>query len=248
MNFAEFFRKVVFALVALLAGTAFAGQEMEFVTIPEGANPAKAMIGIPIKVIQSFEMQTTEVTQLQWFKVMGDNPSYFKNEEDCKMEHRVVEGIKLCPGHPVERVSRNDVQKFITEYNQQRNDGYTYRLPTEVEWEYAARAGTTTAYSFGDDALDIRAYAWFWNNSGDSTHQVGQKRTNPWGLYDIHGNVWEWVQEVASSDSGRYCTIRGGGWNNYAVRLRSDFRYDGLPCYRYDFVGFRLVRTEVPKT
>jgi len=98
------------------------------------------------------------------------------------------------PRQPVETVSWQDVQEFIRRLNRRLNtqeQGLQYRLPTEAEWEYAARAGTTTAYSFGDDVSQLRAYAWYRDNSGEKTLPVGQLQSNAWGLYDMHGNVWE---------------------------------------------------------
>ncbi len=112
-----------------------------------------------------------EVTQKQWHEVMGTNPSTFKGDD-----------------LPVESVSWNDVQKFIKKLNKKENTN-KYRLPSEAEWEYAARAGTTTRYSFGDDARKLRNYAWYYANSNFETHPVGEKKPNTWGLYDMHGNV-----------------------------------------------------------
>ncbi len=210
---------------------------------------------VTVRFTRDFEMQTTEVTQLQWFEVMGTNPSKFKSEKYCKGEHREIEGVELCPHNPVEKVTWNEVQDFITKLNQQKNDGYTYRLPTEAEWEYAARAGTTTAYSFGKDSEDLGAHGWYWDNSNSRAHKVGQKNANAWGLYDVHGNVWEWVQDDYASDlpggidplqsSGRYRVVRGGSWYYNARDLRSALRSYGYPGYRISLVGFRLLRTPV---
>lgn len=131
----------------------------------------------PVTITQPFEMQTTQVTQSEWEKVMGNNPSRFKGSS-----------------RPVERVSWDDVQKFISKLNESQSE-YVYRLPTEAEWEYACRAGTTSAYFFGDDAKDIQQYAWTSVNSDDQTHDVGTLKPNPWRLYDMCGNVWEWVHD-----------------------------------------------------
>jgi formylglycine-generating enzyme required for sulfatase activity len=109
---------------------------------------------------------------------MGKNRSRFQGDDN----------------RPVETVSWEEVQMFLDKLNAME-DGKKYRLPTEAEWEYAARAGSTTAYSFGDDSSQLGKYAWFKDNAGNTTHPVGKLRPNAWGLYDIHGNVWEWVQD-----------------------------------------------------
>lgn len=130
-----------------------------------------------VTISKEFEIADAPVTQAQWKEVMGSNPSYFKGDD-----------------HPVECVSWEDAQKFIQKLNESQSE-YTYRLPTEEEWEYCARAGTTTAYFFGDDPKDLPKYAWFYENSENRTHPVKQKLPNPWGLYDVCGNVWEWCQD-----------------------------------------------------
>jgi formylglycine-generating enzyme required for sulfatase activity len=174
----------------------------------------------------AFYLQTTEVTQGQWRKVMGNNPSYFKNcGDDC----------------PVEQVSWNDVQEFIRKLNSMEGTD-KYRLPTEGEWEYAARAGTTTAFSFGDSESKLGDYGWYDGNSGRNTHPAGQKRPNPWGLYDVHGNVWEWAQDIYEGGSVR--VFRGGSWFNYAGRCRSARRNGYDPGNRFSDLGFRLARTK----
>ncbi|MBF0627768.1 MAG: SUMF1/EgtB/PvdO family nonheme iron enzyme [Magnetococcales bacterium] len=192
-----------------------------------------------VTISRAFYMQTTEITQGQWREVMGSNPSYFSSCGDT------------CP---VEQVSWNDLQDFISRLNS-RGEG-TYRLPTEAEWEYAARAGTTTAYSFGSSDSNINQYAWSYSNSSSTTHPVAQKLPNAWGLYDMHGNVWEWVADYwsdsftssavtdpqgPSSGSGR--VIRGGGWGSDPVYLRSAFRGDYDPGYRNLDFGARVLRT-----
>jgi formylglycine-generating enzyme required for sulfatase activity len=192
--------------------------------------------------VSDFFIGKYEVTQGQWESVMGNNPSRFRN---CGA---------ACP---VEQVSWNDVQDFIRRLNQ-KNGMNKYRLPTEAEWEYAARAGGQTKYCFGDDADDLGEYAWYDRNSGSRTHPVGRKKPNAWGLYDMHGNVWEWVQDwkgeyhagrvsnPTGPQRGSSRVFRGGSWNSYAENCRSADRdrYDlDRPDLRYDHLGFRLVRT-----
>lgn len=169
---------------------------------------------------------------------MGSSPSYYKGDD-----------------LPVEKVSWNDVQDFIKKLNE-KEGGNKYRLPTEAEWEYSVRAGTTTRYSFGDEESKLGDYAWYYANSGSKTHEVGQKKPNPWGLYDMHGNVWEWVQDIYhnsysgapndgsfwKSGDGSYRVIRGGGGGYGAGGCRSAVRtYYGQALRRRD-LGFRLLR------
>ncbi|MDR1921073.1 MAG: formylglycine-generating enzyme family protein [Candidatus Adiutrix sp.] len=218
---------------------------MEFVLIPAG----EFMMGSPdadkeafdgekpqhrVTISQPFYLGKYAVTQAQWEAVMGNNPSFFK-------------GLS----NPVERVSWEDVQEFIKKLNQKEGTS-KYRLPTEAEWEYAARAGTTSRYSFGDDAEALGRYAWYWDNSGMTTHPVGGKEPNGWGLYDMHGTVWEWVQDwygdyAGSSatdpqwpSSGSYRVNRGGSWLSYARYCRSASRDSRSPDSRGLILGFRL--------
>jgi formylglycine-generating enzyme required for sulfatase activity len=191
-----------------------------------------------VTISKPFYMQTMPVTQGQWQKVMGNNPSHFKGDDNC----------------PVENVSWNDVQEFISKLNSMERED-RYRLPTEAEWEYACRTGSTTAYCFGDDPGHLGEYAWYSSNSGSKTHPVGQKTPNAWGLYDMHGNVWEWVQdrcgdylsgnvtdpEGLSSGWGR--VIRGGSWGSDARLCRSAYFSGDDPESRSLIHGFRLLRT-----
>lgn len=181
-----------------------------------------------------------EVTQGQWRAVMGNNPSYFK---DCGDQ---------CP---VESVSWNDAQEYIKRLNSK--SGQSYRLLTEAEWEYAARAGTSTHYHFGNDESGLANYAWYGEYSSGRTHPAGQKQANAWGLYDMHGNVWEWVQDCyansyanaptdgkAQTQSGCDRRVRrGGSWNSGAHFLRSAFRDDYASDIRGVNIGFRIART-----
>jgi formylglycine-generating enzyme required for sulfatase activity len=187
--------------------------------------------------IAAFELGRTEVTQAQWAAVMGAVPSFNR-------------GAAL----PVETVSWDDVQIFIARLNERT--GRRYRLPTEAEWEYAARAGTTTAFSFGDDPAAIGDFAWYGDNSGKKAHPVATKKPNPFGLNDMHGNVWEWVQDCyrpsydgAPGDGGTVpdspgCerVIRDGSGVDYPKSLRVAERYRNAPDYRNGNLGFRLAR------
>jgi len=230
------------------------GAGMQFVPIPAGTFQMGEDSFHTVTLTHAFEMQITDVTQAQWVKVMGSNPSQFKARENCPKTYREEKGIAMCPLNPVENVSWDDVQSFIGKLNTKNPDSQ-YRLPTEAEWEYAARAGTTTYFSFGNDENQADQYAWTSSNSGQQTHEVGGLKANPWGLYDMHGNVWQWVQDwygesapgsvsdPSGDPSGSYRGVRGGCWNFVVRGARSGYRNSVRPAGRYSFLGFRLVRT-----
>ena len=221
---------------------------MTFVLIPAGT----FMMGSPanekdrfgdeqqhqVTISRPFNLQTTPVTQGQWERVMGDNPSYFKEcGEDC----------------PVEQVSWGDAQEFITKLNQMEKTD-KYRLPTEAEWEYACRAGSTTRFCFGNDEAGLGEYGWYRDNFRGKTHPVGKKKPNAWGLYDMHGNVWEWCQDwygeypagsvsdPTGPHSGTYRVLRGGSWYEDARSARSALLDSGDPDNRDNDTGFRVAR------
>jgi formylglycine-generating enzyme required for sulfatase activity len=196
-----------------------------------------------VTLTQPFYMMTTEVTQAQWQAVMGSNPSNFT----------------ACGGDcPVEQVSWDDIQAFITAINA-LGEG-TYFLPTEAQWEYACRAGSATDFANGnmteaacglDPNLDVMG--WYCYNAGSTTHPVAQKQANTWGLYDMHGNVWEccadywysdypsaWVTDPEGPTSGSDRVERGGCWNAGARRCRSADRGGDSPDCRDNDMGFRL--------
>lgn len=212
---------------------------MKFLYIPPGIFTDDDR-GYRVTVTKGFYIQTTEVTQGQWEAVTGNNPSVFKNcGDDC----------------PVENVSWNDVQVFIQRLNQMEGTD-KYRLPLEAEWEYACRAGSTTSFCYGNDEAMLGEYAWYDNNCREQTHPVGRKKPNAWGLYDMHGNVWEWCQDWESEDypsghnvnterpsSGSNRVLRGGGWGSLAERCRGSHRFGLPPFGRHGSVGFRLART-----
>ena len=174
------------------------------------------MVRIPGK---SYEMGKFDVTQAQWHAVMGANPSHFKRCGDT------------CP---VENVSWNDVQVFLQKLN--AKTGRQYRLPNEEEWEYACYGGSKTEFCGGSD---LNSVAWYKDNSNGSTHPVGQKQANGYGLYDMSGNVWQWMEN--ESGSGR--ALRGGSWNVITGGLLASFSFDEVPTDRLLYVGFRLART-----
>jgi len=183
--------------------------------------------------LDSYYIGETEVTQELWQAVMGSNPSYFNDSK-----------------RPVEEVSWNDCHKFITKLN--AATGQNFRLPTEAEWEFAARGGTQSkGYKYsGSNTIDD--VAWYYYNSSSQTHEVAQKSPNELGLYDMSGNVWEWCYDLyggyssnsqtnptgPSNGDSRVC--RGGGWLIIARNCRVSERYDNAPSFRYDFIGLRL--------
>jgi formylglycine-generating enzyme required for sulfatase activity len=220
---------------------------MKFVWIPAGSFMMGGESGDSdekpvhkVTLSKGFYMQTTEVTQGQWKKVMGNNPSYFKNCGDT------------CP---VESVSWNEVQGFIEKLNQMEGTN-KYRLPTEAEWEYACRAGSSSKYSFGNSEGGLGKYAWYDDNSGGKAHPVSQKKPNAWGLYDMHGNVWEWVEDwygdypsgavtdPSGPSGGSYRVFRGGSWNDESWFLPCALRHRYFPEAGYYVRGFRCVRTK----
>ena len=197
--------------------------------------------------VDGFWMGQYEVTQAEWTAVMGENPSFFIG--------------KNTDNYPVERVSWCQVQDFLKKLNDYAKKD-VYRLPTEAEWEYAARAGAKTMFYFGDDAGKLGDYAWYVENS-DEIQPVGKKSPNTWGLYDMQGNVWEWCQdwydpkyyEKSPKDNPRGPTkessdktrvVRGGNFKTAPEYCRVTYRYSFAPNdsgFKYDNIGFRLVKT-----
>jgi formylglycine-generating enzyme required for sulfatase activity len=191
-----------------------------------------------VTLTKSYWLGKTEVTQAQWEALMGNNPSSFKGAD-----------------RPVEQVSWNDAMQFCRKLTEREraagrlSESYEYALPTEAQWEYACRAGTTGQYAGDGNLGDM---GWYGGNSGNTTHPVGQKQPNAWGLYDMHGNVWEWcldwygnypggsVRDPTGPSSGTNRVLRGGCWNIYAFYCRSAYRSRLVPGYRNNILGFRL--------
>ena len=198
-----------------------------------------------VTITKGFYLGKYELTQEQWTSVMGTRPWSGKSY------------VRENASNPAVYISWNDVQAFIAKLNQAEGSE-VYRLPTEAEWEVACRAGTTTRWSFGDDESQLGEYAWYrdnaWSVGEQYAHAVGTKRPNPWGLYDMHGNVWEWVQDWYGSyssspqtdptgpASGSSRVLRGGSFLNHARDVRSANRDHDSPGRRDYDVGARLLR------
>jgi formylglycine-generating enzyme required for sulfatase activity len=208
-----------------------------------------------VRITQPFYLGVYEVTQGQYRVVTSESPSYFKGSDDL----------------PVERVSWNDAVAFCNKLSAREGlkpyyqtgtglptGGDGYRLPTEAEWEYACRAGSTTRFSFGDEEASLGEYAWFDGNSDKKTHPVGQKRPNAFGLYDMHGNVWEWCWDgyeenyyanspgadpVGPSQAADR-VVRGGSWGSDPLLCRAALRNRFTPGGRYGDLGFRVARVQ----
>jgi formylglycine-generating enzyme required for sulfatase activity len=226
------------------------GVKLEMVLVPAG----EFLMGTPgysgdephrVRITKPFYLGKYLVTQEQWEAVMGNNPSHFKG-----------------PNNPVESVNWDDCQQFVDKLNAKSHPGGgKFRLPTEAQWEYACRAGSTTRYCFGDDESRFGEYAWFQENSGSRAHPVGEKKPNAWGLYDMYGNVWEWCQDwydkgyYAASptddppgpSTGSFRVIRGGSWDYAAWRCWSARRNVGSPGLRAYSLGFRVSRVPADK-
>ena len=222
-------------LIAITPGTFQMGQSSRFY---ESERPMTS-----VTLTKSFWLGKTEVTQAQWQLLMGKNPSNFK-------------GANL----PVERVSWRDAMEFCRRLTERERaagrlpEGYAYTLPTEAQWEYACRAGTTDDYAGNLDKM-----GWYSRNSGNTTHPVGEKQANAWGLYDMHGNVWEWCLDwykgytggnvtnpTGPSSSGDGRVTRGGDWTGAAEDCRSANRNYEVSSFRYANIGFRLALSPGP--
>lgn len=209
-------------------------------------------------VVSSFYMDKHLVTQERYQELMGSNPSRWKGEKNPVEQVRWSDAVRYCN----KRSEREGLQPCYDLKTWQCNyDANGYRLPTEAEWEYACRAGSTTSYFFGDNSSKLSRFAWFDRNSGGRPQPVGLKEPNAWGLYDICGNVWQWCNDFyqvdyyqqsppenpRGPDTGDTKVLRGGGWRFSDQSCRAGYRYNENPgyadvCFGYDIYGFRCVR------
>jgi formylglycine-generating enzyme required for sulfatase activity len=244
----------------------------------KGAEPLPAMVQIPAGrflmgdkeevdapphevAVSPFYMDAFLVSQEQYQTVMGENPSRWKGGQNPVEQVRWSDAVKFC-NQRSRLEGRQPCYDLKTWQCDFAADGY--RLPTEAEWEYACRAGATTAYFFGDNPAKLGEYAWFDQNSGGHPRPSGLKRANPWGLQDICGDLWEWCNDFYKVDyysaaprqdprgpkEGDAKVVRGGAWRFSAESCRSGYRYNEKPgyadvCFGYDIYGFRCVRKAV---
>lgn len=208
--------------------------------------------------VSPFMMDKYLVTQEAYQKLIGSNPSRWKGVKNPVEQVRWSDAVRFCN-------KRSEVEGLKPCYDLKTwkcdFEAAGYRLPTEAEWEFACRAGTTTAYLFGDQPAKLGEYAWYDKNSGGRPHPVGQKKPNAWGLYDMIGNVWQWCNDFYKVDgyqgssatdpagppAGETKVVRGGAWRFSAENCRSGYRYNESPgyadvCFGYDIYGFRCVR------
>ncbi len=237
---------------------------IEMVLIPSGefsmgseAGEADERPVHPVKV-DSFYMDKYEVTQKAYEALMGKNTSKFKDPNQPVEQLGWLAAVQYCNM----RSLREDLEPcYQFEPLQCDFQATGYRLPTEAEWEYACRAGSTTPYYYGIDPAKLSRYAWFKENSNKTTQAVGQKIPNAWGLHDMLGNVWEWCNDIYREDyyaqsqsvnprgplEGDMRVLRGGGWNSSAESCRCSTRYSEPPgladtCFGYEAYGFRCVK------
>ena len=234
---------------------------MELIEIPVGKFTMGSPAGeknrqpdekqVAVTLTKSFWLGKTEVTQGQWKEVMGTAP--WKGKDDVLTD-------KDCPASYVDWHEATAFCQKLTGLEHKAGKlpaGESYRLPTDAEWEYACRAGTTTAYSFGDDEKQLGNFGWFAGNTAGEqyAHAVGMKKPNPWGLHDMHGNVWEWCSDwygnalpggtdPVGPGKGSFRVFRGGYWGNNPGHCRSANRRSSAPSIRNSSLGFRVARSQ----
>ncbi len=192
-----------------------------------------------VTLTKAFWIGKYPVTQGEWKKVMRTNPSGFPHSDN----------------HPVEKVSWNDCQKFIEKLTEMNKGKFHFALPTEAQWEFAARSGGRDDWYAGGNRLED--FGWYYENSKEATHPVGEKEPNHLGIYDMSGNVWEWcqdyykifppstIQNPKGPGKGKFRVLRGGSWYGSASGCCPDFRNWDRPFKRYKYLGFRLVSAPV---
>jgi len=205
-------------------------------------------IRYPVTLTRDFWLGKYEVTQAEFQSVLGRNPSHFTGDSN----------------RPVEKVTFLEASAYCSTLSQRERAAgrlpatFEYRLPYEAEWEYACRAGTTNLFSFGNETTAADQFAWTAENSDATTHPIGLKRPNPWGLHDMHGNVWEWcrdwyegypaapVTDPTGPANAKGKVFKGGGWNQNIEYARSANRFGMSPSNGIHFVGFRLALAPLP--
>jgi formylglycine-generating enzyme required for sulfatase activity len=259
------YRILIVAALSICSSAAIAQEKeitnsigMKLVLIPKGTFIMGSPIGEEgaytgeeqqhrVNISKGYYLGVMEVTQEQYEYLMGTNPSHFQKRVIRKSDSSI---------YPVEWVSWEDAVEFckrLSDLPEEKEAGRVYRLPTEAEWEYACRAGSKTAFGFGESAKSLGGYAWFAGNSNSQTHPVGEKKPNAWGIYDMHGNVWEWcsdwygaeypkgiVGDPAGPREGSYRVARGGSWDDKAAGCRSAVRGGSTPDDRRNSYGFRV--------